>query len=162
MRAEPTEEATRASPGGRRRRPSASVTASSLAQINFSGDEVLVELAVEIDRLRHVARINVVSAIDLPRDLPGGEERGHDLWVDALIVDLILRIQRIAGLGEHPGDEVVKLVESFGGRVFEVGLELLPFRFPLVPVEAGFAHTGCILPFRAPSNHPPPVLDSGS
>ena len=58
------------------------------------------------------------------------------------------------------GVEVVELVQGLGRRVFDVGLELLPLGFPLVAVEARFAHTRSIPLKGPPSNHPKPALDS--
>jgi hypothetical protein len=46
-------------------------TDKGLAEVDLAGDEVLEELAVEVDRLRHVARIHVLAVVDLPRRRPG-------------------------------------------------------------------------------------------
>jgi hypothetical protein len=55
---------------------------------------VLVELAIEVDRLRHVARIDILAALDLPGDLSRGVEGDQNLGVDAFVVDRIRCVQR--------------------------------------------------------------------
>src|SRR5215211_2292692 len=123
-------------------------------------EDVLVDLAVEADRLADVARVEVSAAVDDHPDLVRRTIRAQHLGIDALVVRRIGSVDGIPRLHQHPPDEVVEVAERLDGGVDDERLELRPLRLPLVPVKTRFDHTS---PPTAPPRylkHPPPTLNS--
>jgi hypothetical protein len=130
------------------------------AEAGVAVQNVLVDLAIEADRLADVAGIEILAAVDHHPECVGRPVRAEHLGVDPVVVDRIRRVDGIARLRQHPPDEIVELGQRLDRRVDDERLELLPFGLPFVVVKSGFDHT---TPPTAPSRylkHPAAALNS--
>jgi hypothetical protein len=127
----------------------------SIARRRRAG-EVVVHVAVTGHRRTDVTGIDALAGVDPPRHPAGLEELIYDLGLGRR--ELVLLVHRVA-VAEHPPGQLVELRQRLGGRVGHEGLEPLPLRLPLVPVELGIAHAGS-KPQRPGRETPTPPLHS--
>jgi len=107
-----------------------------------SGDDVVEDRAITVDRGRHVAGRDAVGVVlDRLLDLAGGEELAHDLAIVAFERDGIVEV--IATLDEHAPDELVEVRQRLLRVLGELLLDRAHLAFPLVPVEPGLH--ACVL-----------------
>ncbi len=98
----------------------------------------LVEAAIGGDRGADVARVDRLARLDEVRDPTRFQELGDELGVG--------RVRRfflgggVATPDQHPLDQPIHLRQGLRGGVDHQGLETLPLRLPVVPIDAGFDH----------------------
>ena len=102
-----------------------------------------VQLAIGVHGEAYIAGIDLLAVPDAPRDATRLDE-----LPDGLRLGLVLRLalfERQTARLHHPSDEVVELEQRVVRIVRETLLEVLPLRFPLMPVETGLLH-GVVVP----------------
>jgi hypothetical protein len=99
-------------------------------------DEELVERPIAADDGSHVARVDVLAALEAVDDVLAGHVLGQELRIGAFGRHEIL-IENLA-LPEHADDQPVELGQRLCGRVADERLELLPLALPIMAIESGF------------------------
>jgi hypothetical protein len=102
------------------------------------GEQELVEAAIAGNRSADVARVHGLACFYEPRDAPRFQELGDKLGLGR-ITGFLLR-GGVTAVDQHALDQPIHLRKGFFGRVDNQGLETLPLRLPVVPIEAGFDH----------------------
>src|SRR5581483_5780330 len=97
-----------------------------------------VELAVRVDGVRDVARVDVPTCTNELRDPACLGELPHRLRLRLGLPRALT--ERDAACFEHARNQVVELEERVPGVVAETLLEVAPLALPFVPVEAGVLH----------------------
>src|SRR4029079_10387758 len=119
--------------------PSKRVIVGSSLGSAAHGNQIFVHLAIAVYRSSDVAwRDSVGTVGDEARDLPRGEEVGHDLAFVTLAHHRI--VDRVPALVQHPLDEVVELGKDVDRRILQLFLERGPLALPLVTAQPRLLH----------------------
>jgi hypothetical protein len=102
------------------------------------GEQELVEAAKGGNRSADVARVHCLARLYEARDPPRFQELGDELGLGRVVRFLLGG--GVTALDQHALDQPIHLRKGFFGRVDNQGLETLPLRLPVVPIEAGFDH----------------------
>ena len=100
--------------------------------------EELVEAAIGGDRSADLSRVDRLARFDEVRDPAGFQELGDEPGVG--------RGRRfflgggVTTLDQHALDQPIHLRQGLRGGIDHQGLETLPLRLPVVPIDAGFDH----------------------
>jgi hypothetical protein len=98
----------------------------------------LIEAAVAGDRGADVARVDRLASLDEVRDSARFQELGDQLGIGG--VKRFFLGCGVTILDQHALDQPIHLRQGLRRSVDHQGLETLPLRLPVMPIDAGFDH----------------------